>query len=130
MNFVKMPLIEQVVFLLPLAAITGAALGVVKRGWSFASSLYWRVCCFLLPVLPMLIGSATFGICWLVRYDNGSASGFHPDAFAFDCFGITPFFILVAVPFSVLAKGMRIVALSVNIGLAMVWIYAIFHITM
>jgi hypothetical protein len=79
----------------------------------------------------MCLAMVVYGICKLVGYDNGSQEAFHPDNFAFGCFFIaTPAYILIALLFSVFARGVRIFASALNLCLMVLWLVAMTHVRM
>lgn len=122
LDFRQLNALEWAVWVFPLIVIAFAVYGIVNKGWSFTASLVWRWSCFVLPILPILIGVGTYGFCKLIGYDNGSTEGFHPDGFAFGCFLlITPMYIVLALILSALAKGMRVLATLANVALGIIW---------
>jgi hypothetical protein len=127
----RMHWLEWAVWLIPFIVIGAALGGLFRKRGSFTSSLFWRLTCFVLPILPMCLALVVYGICKLVGYDNGRLEAFHPDNFACGCFFIaTPVYILVALVFSVFAEGVRLFASALNLCLGVVWFVAITHLRM
>jgi hypothetical protein len=127
----QMHWLEWVVWFIPVIVIGVALGGILKKHWAFTSSLFWRLSCFALPILPMCLGVATHGICELVGYHNGRTEGFHPDNFAFGCFLLaTPVYIVIGLLFSIFARGVRIFASVLNICLGILWYVAAAHVRM
>ena len=127
----QMHFLEWVVWIIPVIVIGVALGGVFKKHWVFTSSRFWRLSCFVLPVLPLCLGVVTYGICKLIGYHNGRTEGFHPDAFAFGCFMLaTPVYIVIGFLFSILAKGVRIFASVLNLCLGILWYVVATHVRM
>jgi hypothetical protein len=127
----RMNWLERVVWIIPFVVIGVAIGGLLMKRWSFTSSLFWRISCFVLAILPMCLAVLTYGVCMLIGYDNGQPEGFRPDSFAFGCFFIaSPVYIIAALLLSIFAKGVRAYALGVNICLGIVWYVAVTHVKM
>lgn len=103
--------LDWVYYLVPPITIAFALGGLLARGWSFTSSVFWRSSCLVLPIFPVSFALATISL--------------DPDALFGSIFFATPVYILIGLVFSAFAKGMRLVALAVNSCLGFLWMLAI-----